>query len=229
VVNPDQLSRVTLAKVEKAETKYHSRGYNRTYEEVYKACFRERLITNPDKDSVLRLTKFVNSWSNRTRYSTLPHLEAALSSHTKTNDQLRDVRLEGESLDSGSLAAVQSVFQELSSVKHFGPTGASKFLGVIQPQLCVMWDVPIRKVYRYSEKAPDYADYLVKMRKLALRVLADAGRRDIADPAAHISRNVGFEVPFTLATLINHYVWVNVTMPLQKRNIPISTRHEQVK
>ena len=229
MVNPDQLSRVTLAKVEKAEAKYHARGYNSTYEEVYKACFRERLITNPDKDSVLRLTKFVNSWSNRTRYSTLPHLEAVLSSHTKTNDHLRDVRLEGDSLDSGSLDAVQSVFQELSSVKHFGPTGASKFLGVIQPQLCVMWDVPIRKVYGYSEKAPDYADYLVKMRKLALRVLADAGRRGITDPADNISKKIGFRVSYTLATLINHYVWVNVTMPLQKRNTPISTQHEQVK
>ncbi|MCE2466356.1 MAG: hypothetical protein J4G01_09905, partial [Dehalococcoidia bacterium] len=60
-------------------------------------------------------------------------------------------------------------------------------------------------------------------------VLADAGRRDIADPAAHISRNVGFEVPFTLATLINHYVWVNITMPLQKRNSSNLTKDEQVK
>ena len=229
MVNPDQLSRVTLAKVEKAAVKYHSRGYNSTYEEVYKACFREKLIGDPDRDSVHRLTKFVNSWSNRTRYSTLPHLEAVLSSHTKTNAQLRDVRLEGDILDSESLIAVQQVFDELSSVKHFGPTGASKFLGVIQPQLCVMWDVPIRNVYGYREKAPDYADYLVRMRKLALKVLADAGKHGIADPASHISHKVGFTEPFTLATLINHYVWVNITMPLQKRNASHPTKDEQVK
>ena len=218
MVNPAQLSLVTLAKVEKAEVKYHSRGYNTSYEEVYKTCFRDKLIADPDADSVLKLTKFVNSWSNRTRYSTLPELEGVLCSHKKTNALLRDVRLEGDSLEGDSLAAVQQVFEGLRSVKHFGPTGASKFLGVIHPQLCVMWDVPIRKVYGYNGKAPDYADYLVKMRKLALKVLAEAGKRGIANPAAHISRKVGFAVPFTLATLINHYVWVNITMPLQKRN-----------
>ena len=229
MVNPAQLSRVTLAKVEKAEVKYHSRGYNNSYEQVYKTCFREKLIADPDRDSVLKLTKFVNSWSNRTRYSTLPDLEAVLCSHRKTNALLRDIRLEGDDLDSCSLAAVQQVFEGLSSVKHFGPTGASKFLGVIQPQLCVMWDVPIRKVYGYSEKAPNYADYLVKMRKLALKVLSDAGKQGIANPAAHISHNVGFDEPFTLATLINHYVWVNITMPLQKRNASNLTKDEQVK
>ena len=229
MVNPAQLSRVTLAKVEKAEVKYHSRGYNTSYEEVYKSCFRDKLIGDPDRDSVLKLTKFVNSWSNRTRYSTLPELEAVLCSHTKTNALLRDVRLEGDNLDTCSLEAVQKVFQGLSSVKHFGPTGASKFLGVIQPQLCVMWDVPIRRAYGYSEKAPDYADYLVKMRKLALKVLAEAGKRGIADPATLISESVGFREPFTLATLINHYVWVNITMPLQKRNASNSSRDEQVK
>ena len=229
MVNPDQLSRITLAKVQKAEVKYHSRGYNNSYEQVYKTCFRDKLIADPDRDSVYKLTKFVNSWSNRTRYSTLPHLEAVLHSHTKTNDQLRDVRLEGDSLDTNSLTAVQQVFEGLSGVKHFGPTGASKFLGVIQPQLCVMWDVPIRQAYGYNEKAPDYADYLVKMRKLALKVLVDAGKRGIADPATHISSRVGFDVPFTLATLINHYVWVNITMPLQKRNASIPTKDEQVK
>lgn len=218
MVNPAQLSRVTLAKVEKAEVKYHSRGYNTSYEEVYKTCFRDKLIADPDSESVLKLTKFVNSWSNRTRYSTLPELERVLYGHTRTNAELRDVRLEGDNLDSCSLDAVQEVFEGLSSVKHFGPTGASKFLGVIQPQLCVMWDVPIRKVYGYSEKAPDYADYLVKMRKLALKVQSEAGERGISNPAEHISRKVGFVVPFTLATLINHYVWVNITMPLQKRN-----------
>ncbi len=229
MVNPAQLSRVTLAKVEKAEVKYHSRGYNTSYEEVYKTCFRDKLIADPDSESVLKLTKFVNSWSNRTRYTTLPELESVLRSHTKTNAQLRDVRLEGDSLDSRSLDAAQNVFEGLSRVKHFGPTGASKFLGVIQPQLCVMWDVPIRKLYGYSEKAPDYASYLVKMRKLALKVLSEAGKRGIADPATHISHNVGFEKPFTLATLINHYVWVNITMPLQKRYASNSSKDEQVK
>lgn len=229
MVNPAQLSRVTLAKVEKAEVKYHSRGYNTSYEEVYKTCFRDKLIADPDRDAVLKLTKFVNSWSNRTRYSTLPELEAVLFQHTETNALLRDVRLEGDNMDSCSLDAVQEVFGELSSVKHFGPTGASKFLGVIQPQLCVMWDVPIRKVYGYSEKAPDYADYLVKMRKLALKVLSDAGKRGISNPAEHISQNVGFDKPFTLATLINHYVWVNITMPLQKRNASNPSKDEQVR
>lgn len=228
-MNPAQLSRVTLAKVEKAEVKYHSRGYNTSYEEVYKTCFRDKLIADPDSESVLKLTKFVNSWSNRTRYTTLPELEAVLCSHKTTNAELRDVRLEGDNLDSCSLDAVQEVFEGLSGVKHFGPTGASKFLGVIQPQLCVMWDVPIRKVYGYSEKAPDYADYLVKMRKLALKVQSEARKRGIANPAAHISNKVGFDKPFTLATLINHYVWVNITMPLQKRNAPNPIKDEQVK
>ena len=92
-----------------------------------------------------------------------------------------------------------------------------------------MWDVPIRQASGYREKAPDYADYLVKMRALALKVVADARRRCIADPATHISSKVGFEPPFTLATLINHYVWVNITLPLQKRNASIPSKDEQVK
>ncbi len=229
MVNPGRLSRVTLAKVEKAAAKYHARGYNTTYEEVYDPAFREKLLSDPDEQAVLKLTRFVNSWSNRTRYSTLPQLQEVLCGNTENNSLLRDVSLEGRELDPRCLVAVQKVFDDLRNVKHFGPTGASKFLGVIQPQLCVMWDVPIRQVYKYSQKAPDYADYLVKMRKLALKVMADARERDISDPAAHISRKVGFATPFTLATLINHYVWVNITMPLQKKSATNPTREKQVK
>ena len=109
----------------------------------------------------------------------------------------------------------------MCEVKHFGPTGASKFLGIIHPQLCVMWDRPIRDFLGYNKygKIPDYSDFLRQMRVLALEVMDDASKRhEIVDPAAYISRKGRYDPPFTLATLVNHFVWVTITLPLQKKS-----------
>ena len=209
---------ITLEKVKSAARTYDDMGYNCSYKKVYNPPdFRKKLASDPDEDSVHKLIKFVNSWSNRTRYSTRPHLHKVLCKNAGRNSALRKVSLEDPYLDEGSLKKIQCVFDELCKVKYFGPTGASKFLGIIQPQLCVMWDEPIRKWLGYGGKRPRYSVFLKDMRKLALDVRADAKSRGVDDPAGCISRKLGLDPPFTLATFINHYVWVNITLPLQKK------------
>ena len=212
---------IAFDKVARASFRYNEMGYNRSYFQVYQHALRERLITDPDCQSVHSLVKFVNSWSNRTRYSTMPELLSILRRNTESNASLRTERLESPILRDSGLETVQAIFEDLCSVKHFGPTGASKFLGIIHPQLCVMWDEPIRKVLGYNKhgKVPSYSDFLRQMRILALEVSDDAAKRHgIADPAENISRKYGFDPPLTLATLVNHFVWVTITLPLQKKS-----------
>lgn len=217
----DERFNITFDKVAKAACLYNKTGYNRSYLEVYDGSFRDQLIAEPDEDSVRRLIKFVNSWRNRTPYTTLPELLTVLCKNTAKNASLRGVWLDSLMPDHSGLPTVQAIFEQLCRVEGFGATGASKFLGIIHPQLCVMWDGPIRKAYKYNtygKKIPNYSDFLGKMRILALEVLKDADKRHgIADPADYISDKYGFKPRFTLATLVNHYVWVTFTLPLQKK------------
>ena len=212
---------ITFDRVARATCIYNKMGYNRSYLQVYKQTFREKLISEPESDSVRSLVKFVNSWSNRTRYCTLPDLLAVLRGNTARNASLRKEQLESPDLRASSLETVQAIFEDLCNVKYFGPTGASKFLGIIHPQLCVMWDEPIRKELGYANygEIPNYSAYLQQMRGLSLEVLEDAvNRHGIVAPADYISQKQGYDPPFTLATLVNHYVWVNITLPLQKKS-----------
>ena len=55
-------------------------------------------------------------------------------------DPKYDVPLESNDLCKSVWQDVQSAFMNLSKVYGFGATGASKFLGALYPQLCVMWD-----------------------------------------------------------------------------------------
>lgn len=220
----DERFDISFEKVIETAGRYENTGYNRSYLQVYERSLRDKIIDVPDSDSVYRLIKFVNSWRNRTRYSILPELLAVLSQNTERNATLRQVRLESPSLDDVSLQTVQTIFEELCRVGYFGPTGASKFLGIIHPQLCVMWDEPIRDAYGYRTnskgKVPKYSDFLLQMRELALKVLEDAAKQhEIFDPASYISEKYNLNPPFNLATFVNHYVWVTFTLPLQKKSI----------
>ena len=217
MVAPD-FGGITLEKVEHAARKYHDTGYNDSYSSVYTTAIREKLLCDPDDDSVRNIIKFVNSWRNRTPQTALPELTEVLYRSVDQNQTLRDAVLEDPSLDEASLEPVQRIFEDLCNVERFGPTGASKFLGIIQPQLCVMWDGPIRRTLGYTGNTPKYSTYLLQMRRLAIEVLKDSRSRGIARPAEHISGTLGISPYFTLATFINHYVWVNITMPLRKKN-----------
>ena len=213
-----EISGATLDKVAYAARKYHDTGYNDSYFRAYAPALRERLLCDPDDGSVRELIKFVNSWRNRTPQTALPDLVEVLRRNVGQNQRLKDAVLEDPSLDEARLELVQRVFEDLCTVERFGPTGASKFLGIIQPQLCVMWDGPIRRALGYTGDTPRYSTYLLHMRRLAIGVLKDSESRDIARPAEHISRTLGISPYFTLATFINHYVWVNITLPLRKKN-----------
>ena len=217
MVNP-VLSGLTLEKLLKAARKYHDTGYNRSYIQIYAQGVRETLLCYPTEDSVQKLIRFTNSWRNRTPHSALPSLTKVLRRNVGKNERLRDAALEDTCLDDASLETVQNVFEDLCAVRDFGPTGASKFLGIIQPQLCVMWDDPIRKTLDFTGKTPRYAEYLLSMRDLAMCALTDSVNRGIAKPEEYISRRLGLSPYFTLATFVNHYVWVNITLPLRKKN-----------
>ena len=214
----DERFDITFEKVIDAACVYNGTGYNSSYMQVYKKDLRERLIVDPDAESVKQLIEFVNSWRNRTPHRLLPELLEVFTRNTGGNAALQGVDLESSALDDAKLKTVQHIFEELCSVPGFGATGASKFLGIVHPQLCVMWDIPIREAYgcRWS-KVPRYSGFLRQAQVLAKKVMDDATKNHgIVNPADCISDMLDIRPHFTLATFINHYLWVTFTIPVRK-------------
>ena len=85
-----------------------------------------------------------------------------------------------------------------------------------------MWDTDIREAYfdRSNVRGREFAIFMKEMRSSANSIMADSQHRDIADPAAAISEQIGQNPPFTLAKFINDYVWLTVT---KKERFPMET------
>jgi hypothetical protein len=213
----DEKFNITFEKVVESAGIYKERTtYHLPFTKVYDRALRKKLSNDPNEESVRRLIWSVNQLRNRTSVSKYPKLPsdllAVLSRNTGRNASVRGVALESPVLSEATLESVQHIFRELCNVRGFGRTGASKFLGVLHPQLCVMWDKPIRQAYGYKGEVPEYSRFLHEMQSAALGVVADAAQNHgIANPADYISDKYGISPGFTLATFINHYIWVTFT------------------
>jgi len=94
---------------------------------------------------------------------------------------------------------IQHIFQELSNIKGIQYTGASKLMHLTIPEVFVMWDAYIRKVWGFKEgKSDDYFNFLKKMQE-EFKTFENSKDR-------------------TLAKLIDEYNYVKYTLPALEKN-----------
>ena len=187
-------------------TKPEYQKYWRAYAEVDSVAFRSRLVNSPDPAAIEQVRTFLNRWSTRAPAAVCPKILEVFQANRSEMAALSTVKLESPALDAAILKTVDAVFTELCRIDRFGPTGASKTLGVLNPGLFVMWDDPIRKAYQCGSTKPSYSKFLTRMQAAAHRVIATSGA---TSPGEYVRGKYGFSFP--LSNFINYYVWVTFT------------------
>ena len=146
------------------ERKY--RPYRTAYVGVDSNKFRDKLVHRPDMDSVEEVRAFLASWRSRTSSEVCGPLIGVLKENAADTSDLSRLVLESSYLSGLNSDKIHRVYGDICSIKGLGHTTASKILGVLNPQLFVMWDEPVRKVDGGS-----YLYFLLLMQKEALKVL----------------------------------------------------------
>ena len=225
----DKVSRAAeIYFVEKAG-KY--RRYWNAYQKVNCPALRDKLLYDPNEDSLNRVIGFLNNWRCRLSYESFrPVLLNALDSNLDDISFVCDGNLQSCHQDKLKMRVVQGVFLNFLAGQGIGPTVASKILGILNPDLFVMWDGPIQEEYGYRYRSkPDYSRFIVKMGEEAQRVVESCGS---GDPVGELSVRYGerFGGPFPLSSLINYYLWLTFTQKEEALNpqlaSPRGTKHE---
>ena len=174
------------------------------YRKVLDAC--SKITKWDEKNAYKYLIRFLELWGMGRPASKIDpgELAAKLNECTRLLEQL-----EGEDLLTLDLKARRNLLAELfgkiSAVKHVGPTGASKILHLLKPNVFVMWDQEIRRQYGVSDNEEGYLEFLAEMKSLLKELLDEYGRRyDAENPVATL---VGkYRKPLT--KLIDEYNWL---------------------
>ena len=195
----------------------------RYYDEylVSDSSSRLRSMTNLDVRAVSRLILFLNQWSTRYRTPAEDLLEA-IESVAPIFKNLHELTLLDADFD-GSFAgdcsvkeAIQIVFDAI--VKR-GPrvetTGTSKILHMINPDLFVMWDAPIRGGYAVGKSAEDYSErFLPRVQgqvRLAMRQYSEATGVSKTEVVEHFT-----QCGHTLAKVIDEFNYVKFTLKIDQ-------------
>lgn len=93
----------------------------------------------------------------------------------KLHKQLRDSKEVFKKLHNKSLLEINLDDEEMAKsikeayslmkIKYIGPTAISKILHLFNPEIFVMWDEEIRKLYKVKGTANGYLEFLKKMKK----------------------------------------------------------------
>ena len=215
------ISPATYGEIVQAAVKYRSTNRGRNYDEAYlKVCtleFRGALRDN-DAKAFLALRSFLRRFRVRKAASAKPEeVKAAVWKAADTLGMVLDWELGNDLLGQKELGQIKAAFDELVAVDRIGPVTASKILGVINPEIFVMWDSRIIKNHfpslrhnTYPATGYHYSRFLLKMEIRAQRVLSDAYHaHGIENPADHLSALLQLPVPFTLSKFIDEYNFVN--------------------
>ena len=209
----------TYAQVSWAASEYEAGDHS--YNKYYQAVMVKRLQWPKGRALDIRpLRRFLNQWKCRLPEESDQPVADALMELGSYREGLFDSAIEAEFLDDSIFDATEFAFDRLVSIRHIGPTTASKILGVLYPGFFVMWDTDIREMYfdRSECNGSEFSIFMKEMRSSAVSIVADAHNHGIIDPAETISKQICQNPPFTLAKFINDYVWLTVT---KKERFPL--------
>ena len=211
---------MTYAQVRWAAGEYDAgdHRYNKYYRSVYEPDYPHPLMkclyrSESRELDISPLRQFLNRWKCRLPSASDKPVAGAIMELGSYREGLFDSAIEAEFLDASIFDAAESAFDRLTSIRHIGPTTASKILGVLYPRFFIMWDTDIRKTYfdRSHCTGHEFAIFMKEMRSSAVSIIADARKHEIEDPAKAISKEIKQNPPFTLAKFINDYVWLTIT------------------
>lgn len=224
----------TYAQVSWAAGEYDagSHRYNKYYRAIYNPRYPHPLVnglyqSRGQGSDIALLRRFLNQWKCRLPSDSDGLVADALMELGSYKEGLFDSAIEASFLDDSVFDATETAFDRLASIKHIGPTAASKILGVLYPRFFVMWDTDIREAYFDCSKVRghEFAIFMKEMRNSAISIMADSRDRNIADPAVAISKQIGQYPHFTLAKFINDYVWLTVTKKERFHSATVAQEH----
>ena len=160
-----------------------------------------------DKKLVYRyLIRFLELYGVPARNTTgvdLKNLAEAINRCNSSLKQFDNTDLLGLNLDERRKDII-NLFEEINNVNNVGPTSISKILHLLRPEVFVMWDEKIAKLYDTSENAKGYFEFL-KICKSELKELLEEFRRlGIENPEDKLRKR--YEKPLT--KLIDEYNWL---------------------
>ena len=177
------------------------------------SSFREPILAGQEDADWATLVAYVNQWGCRIPQHKSGGIVTVLADAARLLEPMAVSALEFDDLRCSTLDVVERAFDRLTEANGIGPTGASAFLTVINPQLFVSWGEGIRKAY-FPQDRPNgatYSQFLTVMRMAALAIVADArGQHGIEDPASALSAQLGIDPPFSLAKFVDEYNWVTL-------------------
>lgn len=195
--------------------------FGKTYGKLCKIIGDEINLDNADHR--LFLIRWLNEWGCR-QFSHECHNEASLEllawfqegyvNHISSDQKLWE-------LTESDFEEIARVYDELSRriastrlrngkrlVITFGPTGASKILFVLRPDIAVPWDEAMRKGLQHSGDGASYAEYLKRVVS-EIHSLDHSCRKhsiEMLDLLQLLDRNEA-----TIPQLIGEYFWVTET------------------
>lgn len=182
------------------------------------------LRTNPAQLTVEQVTDeiitgFLNKWGCRLARNNHDFLAKRIkeaSVQIKEDLQgLNGAKLIDLDLDrSGN--AITRCYQAMVGIgQGFSHTAASKLLHMINPELFVMWDRPMRMSYKEDyairEDAAGYLDFMKKMQEGLQKVLKSFPDSKEGCPAEFLANKLGITTHKTLVKHLDEYNWITIT------------------
>jgi hypothetical protein len=107
------------------------------------------------------------------------------------------------------LDLVADAYDALRAIHGLGPTGASKVLFAVRPEIAMAWDEGIQKEFGLAGDRAGYRKMLTRSQAEAENLVVDAARCGVADWRA-IPDEVG-RPEHTMPKLLDEYHWVTIT------------------
>jgi hypothetical protein len=219
---------------------YGSLGGDRHYQALMQTDFLPSLRSNPNnvKDTDVQqylLKGYLNAWRTRLQNSLqsasaikasisdmIPWLSALSGLSIKTVNFQDMLMVNGQRLTVAD--AVEACYRIFRATGYkIAATATGKVLHVLNPELFVMWDKPIRTCFFYensgiTDSPEGYRMFLQQMNRDAVDVCSSFASAalnpspELGDsPDAYLSRQMNYNPPKTMAKYLDEYYWVTIT------------------
>lgn len=177
-----------------------------------------KLTVEQVRDEIIK--GFLNKWG--CRLATNNHeviakhiigVTRAIHEDLESLEELKLIDLDFESYGD----AIKNCYQTMSSLvgSGFSHTAVSKLLHMINPELFVMWDGPMRKGYKedctITEDADGYFKYMKKMREGLQKVSQSFLITYEGCPAEFLSKKLEIKTTKTIVKHLDEYNWITIT------------------
>ena len=202
---------ITLVKLIKASCLFHWVYANDTsYDDILTKPFWKNLTQLKLKD-VEEILKFLNKWKCRLPYNCKHQLLSSLSQQIpRFVNSLQGLKLENVNLSQNTQNIINA-YDTLNSV--IKPTGTSKVLHLIIPDLFPMWDQKIAEAYGIKPNqrtGENYIKFMEKMQNI-LKKLINKINKNNPQQAIQKIKNSTFQGKYSLPKILDEYNYMKFT------------------